>query len=320
MNKIKKKICKKIYIFLRNKILNDITQNLGKVVETDDKFICYVDNKQLKKCKKGKYMPTYDLILKSKKMYSDEILNRYKVNKPIHYVIEGMNFDNALIIMAPSDSNITFRDCMFKDEITISSNSDIILENNKYYNLCSFYTRKSRCFLNVEAKNITFINDNFINSELGHHPAKFGIDIITNNLKIINSNFNNFKDDGEIFIRSKQLYIKDSYINCYKSMYIDSDEINTYNSLIKSKTGIMIENKNSNEILSFNSPKTIYNGVDLANCNLITNDNVELQKSRILLVEKLRELKDNCININSTELQEVENTLNQRSIVKTMKK
>lgn len=320
MNKIKKKIYKKIYSLLRNKILNDITRNLGKVVETDDNFVCYVDNKQLKKYKKGKYMPTYDLMLKSKKMYSDEILNAYKVNKPIHYVIEGMNFDNALIIRGPSDSNITFRSCMFKDEITISSNSDIILENNKYYNLCSFYTRKSRCFLNVEAKNITFINDYFINSELGHHPTKFGIDINTNNLKIINSTFDMKKDDGMILIRSKNVDIKNSDINCYKSIYLKSDEINTEGCLINSKTEITIENKNNNDVLGFTSPKTIYNGVDLSNYYCITPHTLELQKARISLIEKLRKLRDKCISINSTELKEVENTLNNRSVIKTMKK
>lgn len=259
-------------------------------------------------------------MLKSKEMYSLETLNTYKINKPIHYIIEGMNFNNALIIIAPSDSNITFRNCIFKEEITIISNADIIFENNKYYNLYPYYTRKSRCFFNVEAKNITFINDNFINSELNHHPAKFGIDIATNNLKIINSNFNTFKDDGEIFIRSKQLYIKDSDINCHKSIYIDSDEINTDNSLIESKTGIIVENKNNNENLIFTSPTTIYNGVDLTNCDLITNGNEEKEKCRISLVEKLRELRNNCININLTKLQEVENTLNNRSVVKTMKK
>lgn len=316
MNKIKKKI----FNLLRNHLLKDITNKLGKIKETYEKITCYVDNKKLKKVKKGKYLPVYELMFKSKKVYPEETLNAYKVNKSIHYVIEGMNFDNALIIIAPYDSNITFRNCKFNDEISILSDSDIILENNHYYNLCPFYTRKSRCFFNVNARNITFINDNFINSKFGHQPAKFGIDAITNNLKIINSNFDVLKDDGEIFIRAKQLYIEDSYINCYKSVYIDSAEINTDNSLIESKTGIMIDNTNNNKILGFNSPNTIYNGVDLTKYYRLNSENLELQKSRILLVQKLRELRDNCIKINSTELKEVENTLNNRSIIKIMKK
>lgn len=42
-------IKEKIYQILRNYYKNYLTNNLGKVVETDDKLICYVKKKKVSK-------------------------------------------------------------------------------------------------------------------------------------------------------------------------------------------------------------------------------------------------------------------------------
>lgn len=312
------KIKKKIFVLLRNYLLKDITNKLGKIKESDEKITCYVNNKKLKKYKKGKYMFTHKLFIKSKKIYSEEILNTYKVNKPIHYVIEGMNFKDSVEVLAPLDTTMVFINCKFNREFNIFSGGNIILENNKYYDEYAFY-RNGVFFCTINAKSVKFLGENFTNKSKYNMETKFGIKIDTDNLEIIYSTFSTKKNDGVISIRSKEVYIEDSAIKSQKGIYIKADELKIIGTAIKSQTQVVIDNKNNNYIRGVTSPKTIYNGVDLTKYNCLNPKNLELQKSRISLVEKLRELRDNCINVNSNELKEVENTLNNRSVVKTMK-
>ena len=59
MNKLKKKI----FILLRNHVLKNITNKLGEIKENDEKITCYVNNKKLKKYKKGKWFSIYKLFI-----------------------------------------------------------------------------------------------------------------------------------------------------------------------------------------------------------------------------------------------------------------
>lgn len=315
MNKIKKKI----FIILRNKLLKDITNNLGEIKEKNEKIICYVNNRKLKKYRKGNYLPYYSILLKSKKMYPDEILNSYKVNKPIHYVVNGMNFKTAVEVIAPEDTTVVFVNSKFNREFNVISGGDIILESNEYCDEENFY-KNDIFFCAIRAKSLKFLNDNFTNKSKYNIETSFGIKIDTDNLEIINSTFNTKKKDGVVSIITKNAYIEDSDIKCHKEIYIKSDELKVLDTKIKSDREVVIDNKNNNYVIGVTSPKTIYNGSDLTKYYSLNPENLELQSSRVSLIKKLRQLRDNCININTTELKEVENTLNNRSIVKTLKK
>lgn len=315
MNKIKKKI----YKFLRNKILKDITNNLGEIKETDDKIICYVDNKKLKKYREGKYIPYYELIIKSKKRYPEDTLNVYNVNKPIHYIIKGKEFQETILVFAPIDTTIAFIDCIFNDMVTVHSRGDVILENNQYHENYE-YNKSNLYFCDIESKSLKILNENFTNKSKYDIETFFGMRIDTDNLEIINSTFDIKKKDRLIFIRAKDVYIEDSNIKCYNPIYIQADKLKIIGTKIKSQTEVVIDNKNNNYIFGITSPKTIYNGVDLTKHFSLNPKNLELQKSRITLVEKLRELRDKCVSINLTELKEVEKNLNKRSVVKIIKK
>lgn len=315
MNELKKKI----FISLRNHVLKNITNKLGKIKNDDEKIICYVDNKKLKRYKKGKWISRYKLFIKSNKMYSEEILNTYKINKPIHYVIKGMNFKDSVEVFAPIDTTIVFGDCKFNREFNVFFGDNIILENNEYYDEDAFY-RNSIFFCTINAKSVKFLDDNFINKSKSNIENKFGIKINSDNLEIINSTFSTKNNEGVLSIKSKQVYIEDSTIKSKKEIYINADDLKVVGAKIKSQKQVVIDNKNNNYIAGVTSPKTIYNGVDLTKHYFLNPKNLELQKARISLIEKLRELRDNCININFSELKEVENNLNNRSIVKTLKK
>lgn len=313
MNKIKKKI----FNILRNYLLKDITNKLGKVEETDKKIVCYVDNKKLKKYKKGYYLTFYKLILKTKNGCPKETLDIYKVNKPVYFVINNMNFETALTIMAGKDTNITFSNCKFNREVSIYSGGEIVLENNQYCDEDRFY-KNGIVFCRIDCKTLKFINDNFVNKSTYKTQTDFGIMIDTDNLEIVNSNFDLKNNDGEISIISNDINIDNSDINCYNPIYVKADEINSIDTMIKSETEVVIDNKNNNFIMGVTSPKTIYNGIDLSKYHSLDPKNIELQNSRISLIEKLRELRDKCININLNK--SIQDTLSQRSAVKTIKK
>jgi len=111
-----KKIKKLIYNMLRNFVLKIITNDLGNIGETDDKIICYVNNKKLKKYRKGKYLPGYELFLRGKNELTEEGLNIYKIKKPIYFIINDMNFDTGLTVMSGKGVNVVFSNCKFNRE------------------------------------------------------------------------------------------------------------------------------------------------------------------------------------------------------------
>ena len=312
-----KKLKRKIFNLLRNYLLKDITNKLGKIEEKEEKIICYVDNKKLKKYKSGRYIKKYELTLKSKNVYPKDILDAYKINKPIDYVINNMNFKEILTLIAGEDINVIFLNCKFNEKISVYTDGEVRFENNEYYN----DDRWGLYFCEINCKKLKILNNNFINKSHYSREKNFGMKIDTTDLEIINSNFNIKKNEDVISIIANKVYIEDSDIKCHNEIYIKADELKVLGAKIKSETEVDIDNKNNdNYVIGVTSPKTIYNGVDLTKYYLLNSENLELQKVRISLVEKLRELRDNCIKINSIELKEVENTLNNRSVVKTMKK
>lgn len=316
------RIKNKIQNTIRQIIISDITNNFGIVEIYDDKIICYVDNKNLKKIKKGQYLPTYQLFFNSKKMYSQETLELYKLNKPIHYVIDGMNFNNALIVIGPEDS-VHFKNCTFNDEINISTSGQVIFENNKYVDKYGLYTTRNNLFFNVIAdEGVTFINDNYINdtSSICYYRPTFNFDVRTKKLTIENSTFKFRRNDGNVNIKTDNLVMNGSDIKCDKPINISAHTIDSYNSSIESNSEINIKNQNLENPLKLISPKIIVNDIDMTKYSVINNDSVNLQKSRIELVKQLKKLRDFCVEENLKSTKVYENTLNERSVVKTIKK
>lgn len=269
-----KRIKKNIFNLLRNILLKNITNSLGKIKETDKKITCYVNNKKIRNLKKGKYIPYYSILLKSKKIYPEEILNSYKVNKPIHYVINGMNFKTAVEVIAPEDTTIVFVNCKFNREFNVFSGGDVILENNEYCDEEKFY-KNDIFFCTIKAKSLKFLNDNFTNISKYNIETSFGIKIDTDNLEIINSIFSTKKKDGMVSIITKNAYIEDSDIKCHKEIYIKANELKALGTKIKSETEVVIDNKNEdNYVIGVTSFKTIYNGIDLTKYYCLNSENL----------------------------------------------
>ena len=330
MNKIKQRI----YILLRNYLLKDITGNLGKVEITYDKIVCYVNNKKLKKTKKRVFFPAYELLIRSRKMCPEEILDAYKINKPIEYIIKDMNFKTSIKVIAPKDTTIKFFNCNFNREICILSGGEIILENNQYCDEDLCYL-SGTFFYAKDVKKLKFVNDKFINQSEDKIKTKFGMKIDVDNLEMINSIFELSNSDGSISISSNDVYINNSYIKGNKEVYIKANNLKASYTRVNLETKFIIENKNNNhDFLNSNEPhcfyvidneknnynmdvicpKFIYNGINLNKYFSSNSKRLELKSERTILIKKLKELREDCVKIISNE-----NTLNNKSIVKTIK-
>ena len=149
---------------------------------------------------------------------------------------------------------------------------------------------------------------------------KMGI-LEINNGKIINSEIN-AEAPAAINIKAKKLRIKNSKLQS-PEIYIDSQSIE-FDGTMQASDGVMIENANYDFSGSVMAPIILYNGIDLANkinstCN-ITADVVALAEARKEFGEKLKIVSDYCQQINARKMQVVQNNLNNRSVLRTLKK
>ena len=157
---------KKIYELLRKYVAKRATGNLGKVEIYNDQIVCYVDGRKLKK--KEKYIHRYMVIFKwipSK----EEIFKTYNLEKPVHYIIEDVDFDREINIMASmKNCHVTFENCTFTGAVEIDFADHITLINNvynaqNYKNFYSIYKEGEFCISTTSKKGkinkIEFIND-----------------------------------------------------------------------------------------------------------------------------------------------------------------
>lgn len=121
----------------RTKFLTQITQNIGTIEEREDSIICYVKQDLLEKNSKRVFYELHCYGMNTVYDKSRELVNYYKLNKPVYYIFDGICFDTVVNI-ASSFSNIIFKNCTFNLGIRIFFADTIILENNKYNSWTNF--------------------------------------------------------------------------------------------------------------------------------------------------------------------------------------
>lgn len=100
-----------IYKLARKSVMNRFTRNLGKVVEENDKLVCYVSKN---KCwKDGSFTYTIPCSEISSSV-EKELANSYGLNKPIYYVIEGIDFGKHQVhVFGYDNAKVIIRNCNF---------------------------------------------------------------------------------------------------------------------------------------------------------------------------------------------------------------
>ena len=96
MNKFKKKL----YNIMRKYKMNYLTNNLGEVIEDDEQITCYVKKNKIEK--NGKYSYAIDCLGIENDDYRKKIAKAYNLDKPICYVIDGLELDGKLSILSGS--------------------------------------------------------------------------------------------------------------------------------------------------------------------------------------------------------------------------
>lgn len=119
IDNIKKKAKLKVYNEARQLYLKKSICNIGKIVEEEDKIICYVDQKSIDRYKGNN--PLYKLRLNGMNQVTEgikETVENFRLNKPVYYIFDGIEFSTGLEITSLW-SNVIFRNCTFDKNIGI---------------------------------------------------------------------------------------------------------------------------------------------------------------------------------------------------------
>lgn len=319
-DKLKKEVRIKVYNIARQAYLKRSICNIGRIVEEDDKIICYVEQKKVNRYKGDK--PIYELELNGMNQVTEEnkeVVKSFRLNKPIYYIFDGIKFNSAVIITSLW-SNVTFRNCIFDKNIGIIWGNEITFQNNKYMDHCPVYFY-GKCFLTADSVNrLTFINDNFFNSCDLYNPTRFGMHIDAKLVEFINTNVET-EYPATVNIKAEKTRVENSSFNA-NEIYVDSESIEFTDSSIYAENGVMIENKNCDFIGDIDAPIIFYNGVDMVNKNnesfKVDEKEKKLKSLRILLIQKLQSLNNYCKEQNNKKITSIEEQLEKRSVGKML--
>ncbi len=292
---------KKIYEILRNYVARRATGNLGKVEILEDKIICYVEGRKLKK--KEKYIHRYELIFKCIPL-KDEIYKIYNLEKPVYYIIYDVKFDREINIRASvKNCHVFFENCTFTGAVEIDFADHITFINNtykaqNYKNFRSIHKEGEFCISTRTNKNeinkIEFINDN-IDIE---YPETISTSKQTN-------------PNLQIWLYAKEIFMTTTDIVGAKSFDIGADklclvsldiiseetEINTKeleanSSTIKSDIISITTDDYSCLRRSLKCNNIFINGIEInKNESNINEETLKLQKQRLELISSLKKIQ-----------------------------
>ena len=309
---LKNAIVKKLSNFVRNLIIIDITGNLGKIVEDEDKITCYVKKS---KCKKERYR--YNITCNGISKKNKELAKKYNINKPICYVLDDIEFKkNGIYIFGYNNCEIIIKNCTFDLNLNldINVNGKCTIENNII---------KPYMMLSIGANEL-IIKDMDISNPL--KLASVDLNIILgadNKLEINNSFIGKIKERTDVSLYCpKQIEIYNSKISgevveC-KSQKLISGKKSTIEG--NKKVGL---NTDDFYHINITSPIINYNGTIIDNENkpiTLKTTKDELKIKRFELIKLLKEIKIECDKSNKDKIEEYSDYLNKEEIIKVLKK
>ena len=251
---------------IRNYVKLEITNNLGKVEEFDDKLVCYVDDRYKEKnCFKAsdstKYFFHCGVLEKN-----INLAKKYNLNKKILYIIKDKCFDYEVNVYGYDNCEIVFDNCKFNYGLCTQLNDKCIIKNSEinqfgYTSLNANEIIIDNCKIlnnNYFANNLTIIAERTqINNSLIGVLSKQLIltiksldDLILNNSSILGD---------KIELHSKRILSnKLSNINAidyvrinsndYQNLNVKGKKININSATISNYDGIICLNKEKNTL------------------------------------------------------------------------
>ncbi len=251
---------------IRNYVKLEITNNLGKVEEFDDKLVCYVDDRYKEKnCFKDsesiKYFFNCAVLEKN-----INLAKKYNLNKKIIYIIKDKCFDYEVNVYGYDNCEIIFDNCKFNYGLCTQLNDKCIIKNSEI-NQCGYTSLNANEIIidnckilnnNYFANNLTIIAERTqINNSLIGVLSKQLIltiksldDLILNNSSILGD---------KIELHSKRILSnKLSNINAidyvrinsndYQNLNVKGKKININSATISNYDGIICLNKEKNTL------------------------------------------------------------------------
>ena len=309
MNRIKKTL----YDLARNDAKKYLTNNLGKVVEEDDRLICYVENSKVKKTG-YRYNITYLGIGKEK--YRKEMAKKFQLDKSICYVIDGLELKrNNVYIFGYDDCDVIIKNCNFELNyfIHIHVNGKCTLDNT---NIKSF----SNLTISANELIIKNIRDNQIEILDSKSNIGFGANV---RIDVIDSNIGSKKKNNKIsFIAINRLIITNSNISG-KEVECEANVVNVdENSLLTAANKVSL-NTNDFDPITINAPIIALNGEEMVNekekivLKKITNS---IDFKRVELINLLRKVKEECELLNFENASQYKEGLDTYPISRILKK
>ncbi len=300
-------IKKRLYIIGRNRAKIYLTGNLGPVIEEEKKLICYVKKNKIKKGKSDCIIPCHGIEKTNK-----ELAEEYKLNKPIEYIIENLEFEKLVFIFGYNNCSVNIKNCTFNNGLLLNVKGKCTLDDTFI---------KSFEILQLYAKEMAIKNINISNS-MSFACVSLCINIETDNkLDIFNSNIGRENQKTAVFLSSfnginlAHTKIAGNKIEC-KSKSIISD----IHSSLTASDNVKITTDDINQV-NIISPNIIYNNKDFSSINnTLEKVSNPLIIKRLELINLLKKLKNKCEKINIEKLEEYEIALNNESISKVLRK
>lgn len=298
-----------LYKIKRNYFKRKLIGNLGKIIETEDKIICYVNKN---KCKKDKY--DYTINCNSR---NDTILAKYyNLDKPIIYIIEDLDFKKNVFIWG-NNCEVIIKNCKFNLGLYTRINGICTLDNSTIIGFS---------YLNISADKVTIKNMNITNQlpyAIKNYTICIGAD---ENIEINNSTIGDNTSHVYIIANNKLEVYKSNIVG--KTVKCQSNKIifgKTSSITAKEKTiletshhtDINITSKTiicNDKIIETESPSVILKPIPSS----LTTQRKELIKllnsKRTELIQVLTKIKNNANNCNEEDLNEYKYLLKKRHI------
>ena len=286
-----------------------ITGHLGKVVEEDNKIICYVKKSKVKN-------EDYNYIISCLGIGDEQkgLTQAYKLDKPICYVIDGIELKkHKVYILGYDGCEVIIKNCNFGLGVHVMVNGKCTLDNT---NITTF------SYLSIYANELTV--KNMDSEQIRVISKKTDICFGANNrIDVIDSIIGSKKKDINVsFLVTNELNVVNSKI-VGKGVECESKVIN-----VDEKSSLIATNNVNLKTDDFN-PLNITSPTIILNEELIENENGSvllkkitepLEVKRCELVNLLKRIKTECENINSEKLVKCQELLNSKSITKILKR
>ena len=306
MNNIKQKL----YTIIRNQLKRKFTNYLGRVVEEEDKLICYVNKRN---CKKNKF--EYIIKCKGIEESNQELAKLYKLDKPICYIIDDLKTaKHRIYVFGYDDCEVIIRNCQFGFDLNVHVNNKCTIENT--------HVQAPSSYLSIGATNLIIKNMN-IHNELSISLPLHIIFGSAESIEINDSNIGKENENTRVSIISNQvLTIKNSKVSGDAVKFAAKKITADRNSALIASEKVDLIAKDFNQI-NITCNNIIFNGEKIPDHKksvILEKTTDPLKIKRLELIDILKKVKFECEKVNEKKTTKYQESLNKQPISKTLRK